>query len=460
MDMEKNNDNFNFFDEENKQPPAPAPVQKSKKITLNKLIALFMVLIIFGAGFGIGWMGHYYSLDEEIRTFLWALGVSERNYYQEIDRAELYEKLYDVLNLDPYSQLFTPDEYNEYNLEGEGQNMGVGISLSQAKDSTEPPRFFLVVENSPASRAGIRKGMYLLGFGESEGSLRAGTPSEIVEFIGKQSGEFILRCGFEADGSDAKNYLLKRESYQAAFVHYRDSQSSFRFRGEDVLMLTETYEPLEGLDEKTAYLRLDEFSGYAAKEFEACLSLMKARGREHLILDLRTDGGGYLNILCEIASHLMRNAKGNSPVVAKAIYRDRRQITYPATGNDFYDYFNENSHVYVLADENTASASECLIGALVDYGTTSLSEIYLRENVDGVAKSYGKGIMQSHFASASGAAMKLTVAEIVWPVTGRSIHGIGVTPTYPEAGAVGIPADLIWGNTDPMLEEVISRVCR
>ena len=155
----------------------------------------------------------------------------------------------------------------------------------------------------------------------------------------------------------------------------------------------------------------------------------------------------------------MRNAKESSPVVAKAIYRDRRQITYPAIGNDFYYYFNENSRVYVLADENTASASECLIGALVDYGTTSLSEIYLRENADGVARSYGKGIMQSHFASASGAAMKLTVAEIVWPVTGRSIHGIGVTPSYPEAGAVAIPAELIWGKTDPMLEEVISRVC-
>ncbi len=450
--MEDKNEKDEFFNSPS-EPDATQEIKKRKR--MRRVICVFSALLIAVAAFWGGWLGRYYSLDEEVRTFLWALEVSEKNYYKEIDEKELYEQLYAVLDLDPYSKLYSPDEYKEYVRKGQGQNFGVGVSLvDEPTEKGEIPRVFLLVENSPACRAGVRKGMYVLGFGESEGSLKTGNSQALVNFIGGAGGDFLLRCSFGTDGSDAKIFKMRRESYQAAFVRYRDSETSFCFRGDGKPLLTESNEPLAGLDGKTAYIRLDEFSEGAAEQFKECLFKMKERGREHLILDLRTNGGGFLDVLCEIAAHLMRNARENSPIVAKAVFRDGTEKTYRANGNDFNGYFTKESKVYVLADENTASASECLIGALVDYGTVSYENIYLRENDKGIAKTYGKGVMQTHFTNASGAAMKLTTAEIVWP-SGRSIHGRGVLP---GDGANPVPAGLIWGNTDPMLDFLLASI--
>lgn len=468
MDNSQNNDHDELFDFE-KEPvsdPATSSPQSGKEASRKKkssrrviavLLAIFIAIVAFFGGF----LTFYYSLDEELRTFLWALDISERNYYRNIDKAELYERLYGLLDLDDYSQIFSPKEYEDYQLEGQGQNVGIGISLMEEREG-DPIRLFLVVGDSPAERAGLRKGMYLLGFGETEEDLKAGSSADFTAFVSEQSGEFVLRCGYQATGEDAKNYRLKREKYQASYCHYRDSETSFRFRYDYVGSVlktdfSETHEPLSDLDQKTAYIRIDEFSGNAAEEFVQCLSKMKERGRSDLILDLRSNGGGYLDILTAIAAYLLKNADGKTPVVAKAVYRDGKESLYRTNRNEYSSYFSSDSRVCLLADEYTASASECLIGALVDYGTVSFEDIYLRENERGVAKSFGKGIMQSHYQSLSGAAMKLTVAEMRWPVSNKSIHGIGVTPAD---GATPIPADLIFSKDDPLLEEVIARVCQ
>lgn len=450
MPMENQNEEDLFDDTPNEQ--EKKPVKKKGKKAFHVIVLLVVALVAFVGG----WFGHYYSLGEEVRTFLWGLQVSRRNYYKPLDEDALYNKLYSVLDLDPYSQLFTPVDYDEYVSEGKGRNSGVGISILDVRIGTETvPQLALVAENSPANVAGLRKGMYVFGFGVGE-ELQTGNSADLRDLIGDVPDPINIRCGYEKDGSDAVTYTVQRGSYQTAYVHYRDSETSFRFRYEKMgefkyATLTETNEPLEGLDDKTAYIRLDEFSGNAAEEFEAILSVMHDRGRENMILDLRTNGGGYMDILCKIASHLMRNAEKSHPVVAKAVFRSGREQNYNADGNDFYDYFTENSQVYLLADENTASASECLIGAMVDYGTLDFSHIYLRENAAGIAKSYGKGIMQSHFTNPNGATMKLTTAEIVWP-NGKSIHGVGVVPSD---GAIPVEADLIWGKPDPMLEKLL-----
>ncbi len=407
-----------FFD-----PPAPAPTPQAPagKLPSGKKIAAALLAAVFLlTGFLAGWFGRYYALDEEVRTFLWAKSVTEKNYYLPVDEGELYESLYGLLGLDPYTKLYSPDAAEAYF----------------------------------ADAAGDRKGMYLIGFGSSEDRLTEGDASAATAFISAQSGPFWLRCGFSEDGSDAQNYLVARREYRASYVSYRDSETSYRFWGETLpLRLTETNEPLKELDGKTAYLRIDEFSGNAAGEFLSCLSVMKERGRERLILDLRTNGGGYLDILGEIASHLLRTAEGSSPVVLTAHYRDGGTEEYHCPANDFSDYFGKDAEICLLADENTASASEALIGALVDYGTVPYSKIFLREDANGTAKTFGKGIMQTHFTASSGAVMKLTAATVHWPLSGRCIHGVGVTPAD---GAKAVKADLIWGTSDPMLERAIA----
>ena len=432
---------------------APAPTGKSKAIKI--VCSVFLALVFVAIGFTAGWLGYYYSLDERMRNFLWAKDTADKNFYKEIDQDAFYEKIFSALDLDPYSCYYTPEEFEIIMQEGEGQNEGVGVALTdEIVGGKTLPLIALLVENSPAQKAGIRKGMHVYGFGKTAEAELSGNTDALIVCLSEITGDIYVRCGYTEAG--AQVYKLRKQEYQAAFCYYRDSEKSYGFRGDKKLSLTETHDPLTGADGKTAYIRLDEFSGNAAEEFAQCLALMKERGRENLIIDLRTNGGGYLTILQEIAAHLMRNAEGSKPVVATSKYRNGRTERYAATANDFASYFGAGARGAVLADEGTASASECLIGALVDYGTVSYGDIYLRKDAaTGVARSYGKGIMQSHYPNASGGVMKLTVAEIFWP-NGRSIHGVGVTE---KDGCVGIEAPLVWGERDGMLAEVLAKFC-
>lgn len=469
--MSEQEEHDEFFDPapptENFQPNDPA------RKTGRRILAVVLAVILLAIGFLAGWLVRYYTIDGEVRAFLWAMNITEKFYYQEIEKDAVYanaegsdgESLMRSLEsqLDIYSGFYTNEEYEALLAEGEGQNVGIGISvMDRSVNGRDVPFIILLVENSPAQKAGLDQGMYIFAYGTSESDMQSGNADALTDFILAQKDTFYFRIGYETDGSDARVVSLKRENYQAAFCVYRDSETSYAFRGSSYeLSLEETYSPIEGLDDKTAYIRLIEFSGNAAEEFVTCLALMNDRGRSDLILDLRTNGGGYLNILQSISSHLMRNATTSNPVVATANYRSGRVASYRTMdySNDFYNYFSEDSRVVLLADEFTASASECLIGVLVDYGTLSYDDIYLRasETEDGTVfgKSYGKGIMQSFYPGTLGV-MKLTVATVHWPVSGNCIHGVGVTT---DDGAHGILADLFRGKEDTMLNEVVAEVC-
>ena len=421
---------------------SPRPTRKQS--WQRRLISLLLALVLLAAGFLVGWFVRYYAIDEDMRSFLWALDVTERYYYPEgFSRENVLEsagedatgaELLTALNenLDPYSRYYSPEEYAAYVRAGAGQSYDFGISFLIGDDSGTVA---LVPNNSPAFEAGIRKGMSILAYGSKEdGDEGTLTPSDASQY----GNTLCLKMGYEEDGSDAALYTVTASDYQTTYCSYRDSESAFYFTGEEGTEWTEyADEALSSLDEDTAYIRIDEFSGNVANEFEYCLKAMKERGRTDLIIDLRTNGGGYLDDLQRIASHLMRDAEGSAPEVQVARYKGGREEVYYAYGNDFSDYFSEDSEVYLLADENTASASECLIGVLVD-------------------STYGKGIMQTSFVAANGAAMKLTVAGIYWPVSDKSIHGTGVTP---EDGCVAVSAPLIWGKEDKMLSAVIEAAC-
>ena len=430
---------------------SPEKHGKNKK----RAVAVVLAVVIAAVGFLAGWLGSWYSRDARLRKLSWLIDTLEDNYYQDVDLDALYDELYDAVVPDRFSYFYTAAEYDRLVAESEGQNEGVGISMLQEDGSI---RLYSVVENSPACLAGLEKGMYILGWSEAGGEVSSGSVEELSTFISAQDGDFVLYADHSSDGTaSAENaYTVKKSEYLAAYCLYRDSGSTYAFRGETSLTLTnvtETEGALAGLDEDTAYIRLDGFDGNCASEFAACLALMKERGRTNLIIDLRGNGGGYMTSLQSIASHLLRNAERSDPAVAIAVYRDGSRNTYRATGNDFSEYFTEKSRVTVLADENSASASECLIGALVDYGTIGYGDIYIRRDEEtGVCRTYGKGVMQSTFTSLSGDAFRLTVAEIFWP-NGRSIHGTGVTP---EDDAVAVTAPLLPGETDTFLEQVIA----
>lgn len=460
-----------FFDAPPERAPVPeTPGSQEKKKKIRRAVAVLLALVMLVVGFAVGWFVRYYTLDSGVREFLWALNVAEKNYYYGIDTDEVYanadpakgvDGLFEALNgmLDPYSSYYTAEEIAAVEASGAGQEEGFGISFyGENTEEGRLIRFFSIVENSPAQAAGLQKGMYVLQYGASESEMQSGTEEEFSSFLSEGSGKAVLLCGFRPDGSDAAYYTVERAAYQAFYCSYRDSETSFAFRGDtEEIRFEETFSPIEGLDDSTAYIRIDEFSGFASDEFAVCLDKMCERGRTDLILDLRSNGGGYLSILQNIASYLLRDAAEEAPFVQTATFRNGRTLSYRVTmGNLFDQYFEDGSRVTVLADENTASASEALIGALVDYGTIGYGDIYLRAQEDGTARTYGKGIMQSFFSSLSGSSIKLTTATLGWPLSGTCIHGKGITS---EDGANAVRAELVWGETDVMLDTVVAAVC-
>lgn len=419
-------------------------LSKSKKAWLA-VGAVFLALVCFLAG----WLGREYALDSRARALLWAIDTVEDKYYKEIESNDIYSALYGAVAPDQFSAFYTASEFQEILNESEGTNKNIGIAISDTGKDLQIAR---VISNSPAELAGIRVGMYLYGYGKDKDSLEEGGYEGLVSFLTENTGEFVLECGYTK--AAARCYTVESKEYLASYCMYADSEGTFKFRVEgNGLALTETGGGM-AIDKNTGYIRLDQFEGNADKELLVILNMMKERGRKNLVLDLRMNGGGYLTLLQEIASHFIKDATEETPVIATAKYRNGKVDAFRATGNDYYEYFSDSSLITVLADEGTASASECLIGAMVDYGTISYSDIYVRRLDDGTAHSYGKGVMQTTYTSAQGNALRLTAAEIFWP-KGKSIHGKGVSE---KDGANAVEAPLIPGETDTFLQSVLAQI--
>lgn len=421
-----------------------AEIEETPKRNKRKAVLAVVSVLTALAPVAVGWVGGYFSVDRRARSLAKMVDTVADNYYLDVDKDELYNSLYDTFELDRFCTHYTKEEYDQVLAEGQGKNSGYGISLSSAEETA---RVYRTVGNSPAERAGVERGMYITKFGESETSLRTGNTDETLAFL-REKNSCVLAVGYEEDGSDAKIVSVSREDYLGAYCEYADNSGTYRFRTEgNELVLTRVGEGMD-LPADSAYLRISQFEGNVAEEFERCLYKMKENGKTNLTIDVRSNGGGYLSSMCEMLSHLLKEADGKRPIVATAPDYGKGE-TYRANGNDFSDYFTENSRIRVLADENSASASEAFIGAMLSYKTISPADIFVRVGEDGRAHTFGKGVMQAHFTAQDGNVIRLTVSRVLWP-DGTCIHGTGIV----AEGENAVSAPLLPSARDEFLDAV------
>ena len=400
---------------------------KGKKLKRFGWIAATVLLaaVCFIGGMATVW----FTLDPQIRMLVKVKKTIDEHYYQELDDESFYNAIFDAVNgeLDPYSKYMTAEGYAQSSNDLNGRRIGIGVSFSTAAIAEGKLKIVRVAGNSPAEKAGLTAGSYLTGFGKTEATLvHSEDYDEFSAFLDTtEEGELFLLQVQTTEGT--KLVSISREAYAENYVFYRSNRTSYGFTGANATTLTELGTPLSSLPDDTAYIRLVRFGGGAVREFEATMSVFKQENKKNLVLGVRGNGGGYLNVMQGIAAYFCKNSDERTPVAAIADYGDREE-RYLAKGNVYQEYFEEDSRICILADSGSASAAECLIGVLVDYGASGYGDICLSER-EGVAKTYGKGIMQQHFTmSAQGDVLKLTTAQVRWPVTKYSIHARGVLP--------------------------------
>lgn len=420
-------------------------MKKSVKIVLT----VFLALVIAAAAFTGGYFTRKYLIKGAVGSYEWAIGlIEDKYYYLDPDQSFAGTAIGAIVDeyLDEYSEYYTAEEYEALVNSNAGNKSGVGISYSFV--SGKGVFIASVVGNSPAYKCGLCAGEYLTG-GSYDGN-------EVVSFTSKTVFQGFID-GVAADVefylySDSAQYTVAKSEYRASYAYMCTSSTSWYFTdsADGGLALTEDISgAMSFLPDGAAYLSLYQFYGTAASEFAKLVQKFNAVGCTSLILDLRSNGGGSVDVMREIAG-AFAGGKAETAMIAES--KSGSRTVYKTIVSSADSRISSDCEVYVLANSGTASASEALMGALVCYGVLEYENIFLSDYSEEylswlesggseakTRRTYGKGIMQSTYVNElTGEALKLTTAQIYWPDGSTCIHGTGITadmgctPLYAE----------------------------
>lgn len=306
-----------------------------------------------------------------------------------------------------YVEPITDEEYNEmYENIFKGYVAGVGDKYTTYMDAET---FEMFMQSTNGQYAGIGASVST-GKEDNKVTIVTAFPNSPAEKIGLKSGDKILTVdGVEIFGDDLDTAvsLIKGEpgtSAQITVLKTNEKEPiTLEVTRAKIDIPTVEYEMLEN---KTGHIRLTSFDRVTLDQYKEALDDLNSQGMEKLILDLRDNPGGLLDVVCAIADTL----------VPKGV------IVYTEDKNGKKDYlYSKEEHLgipmVVLINEYSASASEVLACAIKDHGTGTLIG----------EQSYGKGVVQSLFDLKDGSALKVTISKYYSP-NGYSINGVGITP--------------------------------
>lgn len=387
----------------------------------EKIFSYVLAGAIAAGIFTLGFFTHVWITPKDSRKVDELLTYIEDNFYGEFDMDE-FLKAGVTGSLGAYSAYYTKEEYAVSEDEREGLSRGkIGLSFSG-----NSAVIVSVAGNSPAEHAGIEVGGKIVAITYKGQRTAVNNYAEFnAVYSETEEGEDItLEILY---GEEVLSYTVKRENYEESYIRYSSLSGDYIFEkdGKNWKLVKKQKSPESHIIEGFSYIKLLRFYGDAAGQLEIALDKMKQEGNKKLILDLRGNGGGDMQVLSEVAS-LVTAGRGKR-LIAKAVYKNGNEGRFYATGNKYSGYNFES--ITVLADQSTASASEALIGAMLDYDKENGNIVrVIVSGTDGEGTTFGKGIMQTTFALPSGGAVKLTTAEVHWPISDICIHGKGVSP--------------------------------
>lgn len=293
------------------------------------------------------------------------------------------EELSKILNsmigqLDPYSEVFTWDEYVQYSNDLNKAFYGIGVVIQKSGDYVEITGF---TDESPSARAGIKQGDKIVGVDgvDTKGKSMDEVRSMIMGELGTDVSVTVLR-GTENFTFTITRSMVKQNTVECVKV-----------------------------SDNVAYISISDMAMDTASEFETALKQVDRWGIKNIVLDLRSNGGGYLQSAISIARQIVPEG-----VIVSTEYRD-------AVNNDVYmsELKNTKYNFNVLVNEYTASAAEILASAIGESGAGKI-----------IGKTtYGKAVIQGAYRLIDGIILKITVGKYITR-NGNEINEEGIEPEY------------------------------
>ena len=280
-------------------------------------------------------------------------------------------------NLDPHSVYIPESEMEDMNKSMKGDFVGIGINFYTYRDTVTVIR---AIKDGPSEKAGIKSGdRIVVANGDSIHGKRWSN-GDIIKKLKGEINTFIDLKVYRRDEAELLDFTVKYDH-----VPLKSVDASY--------MLTDNL----------GYIKINRFAESTYKEFKSGLDKLQDEGATKLVLDLRDNPGGFLNKAEQIVDEFLEDDK---LILFTKNKKGTIEKSFATEKGDF-----EEGEIYVLLNENSASASEIVAGALQD-------------NDKGIIvgrRSYGKGLVQREMELGDGSAVRLTVSRYYTP-TGRSIQ--------------------------------------
>lgn len=307
------------------------------------------------------------------------INLVEGNYVDTVDSKKIIEDaIPEVLKqLDPHTVYIPAKEMQGVSEEMAGNFGGIGVQFSIQNDTV---MVVDVVSGGPSQKLGIKAGDRIVKVGDS---------TLVVKNL---KNELVFKKLRGPKGSKVKVGILRKGMPEV--INYDITRGDIPIYSVDVSYM---------VDSKTGYVKVGRFADKTYDEFMAALAKLDNGGAEQLIIDLRSNPGGYMNSVIHMVSEFLD--KGELIVYTKGRTQPRKEVYAEKRGK----YFSKK--VVVLVDEYAASASEIFAGAIQDND---------RGTIIG-RRTFGKGLVQEQMFFYDGSALRLTVARYYTPA-GRCIQ--------------------------------------
>ena len=280
---------------------------------------------------------------------------------------------------DPYTEYISKEEMQEYMEDTLGNYVGIGIYMIK-DEKTNRVKVLSPIKNSPAETAGIQPG------------------DLIIAVNGKEyTGDEMTQMSNDIKGEEGTEVIL---------TILRNNESlEIKVKREKIKV-----NPVESkvLENNIGYIAFTSFDETTAEDFKSKFEELQKQNIKSLIIDLRNNGGGLVDQAVDIAGYVL----DKDSVVLYEVDKNGNEVVEKTTTAPIIDM-----PIIILTNENTASASEILAGALKDFGKAKTVGI----------KTYGKGVIQEILSVKDGSGIKITTSEYQTPNRNK-INKIGIEP--------------------------------